>query len=91
MSAAHLHLFDGVAHGSERTVVQQLLAHHFRPDHCKHTESRSDPHTDNTEASWEHVAVQKSSDKTISECIETSGEKTSEMVRFMLLYGLKRT
>lgn len=56
-----------------------------------HTESRSDTHTDNTEASWEHVAVQKSSDKTISECIETSGEKTSEMVRFMLLYGLKRT
>lgn len=32
---AHLHLFDRVAHRSKRPVPQELLAHHFSPDHCE--------------------------------------------------------
>lgn len=29
----HLHLFDGVSHGSKRPISEQLLAHHFSADH----------------------------------------------------------
>lgn len=38
---SHLHLLDRVAHGSKRSISQELLAHHFSSNHCE--ERRKEP------------------------------------------------